>query len=176
MILSIIVLFLSIFLMIIYIIITILSDKITIQEKYIQKILKQRSDLIPSLYEISKNHLNKHKEVFKELINLRKIQFSLNEYEVSFIEFIKNEISLNHEIRFIYNICINNKELQNDKDFLYIKKLVIEKNKLIWQNIENYKKNIKYINNLVKIKNYTILWLFIPSQKRLEFDLLKNIF
>jgi len=140
MILSIIVLFLSIFLMIIYIIITILSDKITIQEKYIQKILKQRSDLIPSLYEISKNHLNKHKEVFKELINLRKIQFSLNEYEVSFIEFIKNEISLNHEIRFIYNICINNKELQNDKDFLYIKKLVIEKNKLIWQNIENYKK------------------------------------
>ncbi|MDD3303086.1 MAG: LemA family protein [Candidatus Gracilibacteria bacterium] len=176
MILSIIVLFLSIFVMIIYIIITILNDKITIQEKNIQKILKQRSDLIPSLYEISRKHINKHKEVFNELISLRKIQFSLNEFEVSFIEFIKNEISLNHEIRFIYNICINNKELQNDKDFLYIKKLVIEKNKLIGQNIENYKKNIKFVNNLVKIKNYTILGLFIPSQKRLEFNLLKNIF
>ena len=65
-----------------------LEDKITTSERIIQKNLRLRSDLIPSIFEISKT-IARHSEVFEEIIKLRKVQFLLNQYEVSLIEFIK---------------------------------------------------------------------------------------
>jgi hypothetical protein len=93
---------LFIILIIYYIIILQLKKSIEQIEDNLQKLLKTRADLIPSLYEISKNYLIKHNNIFEEIIKLRKVQFSLNDYNVSFLEFIKNEMAINHEIRFIY--------------------------------------------------------------------------
>jgi hypothetical protein len=93
---------LFIILIIYYIIILKLKESIEQIEDNLQKLLKTRTDLIPSLYEISKDFLVKHNNIFEEIIKLRKVQFSLNDYNVSFLEFIKNEMAINHEIRFIY--------------------------------------------------------------------------
>ncbi len=167
---------LFIMLIIFYIFILKLKEKIEQIEDKLQKLLKTRTDLIPSLYEISRDYLVKHNDVFEEIIKLRKVQFSLNDYNVSFLEFIKNEMAINHEIRFIYGICTKNKKLNSLWKFIYIKNLIIEKNKSIWTKIDKYKKNINLLNNLIKYKNYTIFWLLLPVHKKLEFNLIKNIF
>ncbi|NDK07896.1 hypothetical protein EOM39_01460 [Candidatus Gracilibacteria bacterium] len=153
-----------------------LNKKINKIEINIQKLLQNRADTIPGLYEISKEYLIKHSKVFEEAIKLRKLQFSLNEYSVSFIEFIKNEIAINHEFSFIFSICTKNKKLSEIKKFKYIKKLIIEKNQKIGIEIENYKKTISLLNNLIIIKNYTVLGFALPLGKRIESDLIKNIF
>lgn len=163
-------------LIIFYFIILSINSKIKNNETSIQKLLKNRTDLIPWLYEISKNHLVKHSNIFEEILKLRKIQFSLNDYNVSFIEFIKNEMSINHEIRFLYWICSKNKKLNSLWKFIYIKNIIIERNKAIWTEMEKYKKNIKLFNSLVKIKNYTFFWLLLPINKKFEINLIKNIF
>ena len=167
---------LFIILIIYYIIILQLKKSIEQIEDNLQKLLKTRADLIPSLYEISKNYLIKHNNIFEEIIKLRKVQFSLNDYNVSFLEFIKNEMAINHEIRFIYWICAKNKELNSIWKFMYIKNLIIARNKSIWTKIDTYKKSINLLNNLIRYKNYTILWLILPVHKKMEFDLIKNIF
>lgn len=163
-------------LVIFYFVILSINTKIKKIESSIQKLLKKRTDLIPWLYEISKGQLVKHSNIFEEFLKLRKIQFSLNDYNVSFIEFIKNEMSINHEIRFIYWICAKNKKLNSLWKFTYIKNLIIERNKLIWTEMEKYKKIIKLFNNLVKIKNYTFFWQLLPINKKFEMNLINNIF
>lgn len=159
-----------------YIVLVKIKNKIDKNERNIQRLLQKRTDLIPWLYEISKPHLVKHNNIYSEILKLRKLQFSLNDYNVSFIEFIKNEMAINHEIRFIYSICTKNKKLNWLWKFNYIKNLVIDKNKNIWTELENYKKSIHFFNNLVAIKNYTLFWLLLPVNKKFEIDLIKNIF
>lgn len=159
-----------------YIVILNIRNKILITEFEIQKLLKKRADLIPWLFEISKTKIIKHNNVFEEALKLRKVQFSLNDYNVSFIEFIKNEMAINHEISFIYNICSKNKELNSLKKFNYIKNLIIERNKKIWTSLEKYKNTIHSYNKLITLKNYTLLWFLLPVNKRMETDLIKNIF
>ncbi len=173
-----IIIFSILFTILVFFYITILKLKANIEtiENKLQKLLKTRADLIPSLYEISKDYLMKHGNVFEEIIKLRKVQFSLNEYDVSFLEFIKNEMAINHEIRFLYWICTKNKKLNSLWKFNYIKNLIIDSNKSIWIKIEKYKKNINLLNSLIKYKNYTILWLILPVHRKMEFDLIKNIF
>lgn len=173
-----IIIFSILFTILVFFYITILKLKANIEsiEYKLQKLLRNRTDLIPSLYEISKEHLVKHNNIFEEIIKLRKVQFSLNEYDVSFLEFIKNEMAINHEIRFLYWICIKNKQLNSLKKFNYIKNLIINRNKSIWTKIDKYKKSINLLNNLIKYKNYTIIWLALPVHKKMEFDLIKNIF
>jgi hypothetical protein len=85
-------------------------------------------------------------------------------------------MAINHEIRFIYWICAKNKELNSIWKFMYIKNLIIARNKSIWTKIDTYKKSINLLNNLIRYKNYTILWLILPVHKKMEFDLIKNIF
>jgi len=159
-----------------YILIYNINIKIKKIESWIQKLLKNRADLIPWLYEISKKHLVKHKNIFDEVLKLRKVQFSLNDYNVSFVEFIKNEMAINHEIRFIYSICVKNKKLNSLWEFNYVKNLIIERNKLIWNQLEQYKKIIVLFNKIILIKNNTIIWLLLPVNKKFEINLIKNIF
>lgn len=176
---TIIIIFLSVFLIsliLIYFFILNLEKIINQVEKNIQFLLQRRTDLIPPIYEISKDYIVKHNQVFEEIIKLRKLQFSLNDYDVSFIEFIKNEMEINHEIKFIYGICNKNKKLIHNSKFNYIKNLIIQRNNEIWQEIENYKIKIKILNYMVNIKNYSIVWFLLPIRKRVEFDLIKNIF
>jgi hypothetical protein len=163
-------------LIIFYIIIINIDIKIKEIEHWIQKVLKNRADLIPGLFEISKKYLVKHNNIFDEVLKLRKVQFSLNDYNVSFIEFIKNEMAINHEIRFIYWICAKNKKLSSLWEFNYIKNLIIERNKLIWIQIEKYKKLITLFNNIIMIKNNSIIWILLPFNKKFELDLINNIF
>ncbi len=159
-----------------YIIILKINSKINTNERLIQKQLLNRADLMPWLYEISKPILVKHSSIFEEVLKLRKVQFTLNDYSVSFIEFIKNEMAINHEISFIYSICSKNKKLNSLSKFSYIKQIIIRRNKIIWDEIENYKKRIHFFNKLILIKNYTLIGLLFPVSKKFESDLIKSIF
>jgi hypothetical protein len=92
-----------------YIYLLVLSNKILELEILIKKLLHQRTDLIPALYEVTKPYLLKHDEIFKEILTLRKLELSLNDSDdVSFIEVLKNERLIHHEMNFIYSICMKN--------------------------------------------------------------------
>ncbi len=164
-IISIIILFLTLF----YIFLLALKSKIWKLELLIKKLLYQRTNLIPSIYEVTKKHLTKHDEIFEEIIKLRKIEFSLNDSNnVSFIEILKNERYIHHEMNFIYSVCLKNKKLENEWRFQYIKELTIDRSYKIWEKVEKYRKIVDTFNNLITIKNYTIIWLFFPINKKVE--------
>lgn len=156
-------------LVVFYIFLLALNIKIHALENLIKDLLKQRTDLIPSLYEITKDFLTKHNEIYDEVLRLRKIEFSLNDNEdATFVEILKNERYIHHEMNFIFNICLKNKKLEKSWKFQYIKELTINRSYLIWEKVEKYRKIVDTLNNLITIKNYTVIWLLLPLNKRIE--------
>lgn len=152
-----------------YLFLLALNSKIWKLEKLIIWLLKQRTDLIPSLYEITENFLTKHNEIFEEVIKLRKVEFTLNDNDnVSFIEILKNERYIHHEMNFIFSVCLKNKKLENNWRFQYIKELTIDRSYKIWEKVENYRKIVDTFNNFITLKNYTIIWLLFPLSKKVE--------
>lgn len=146
-----------------------LNNKVHKLEILIKDLLKQRTDLIPALFEITKNYLTKHNEIYDEILRLRKLEFSLEDNEdVTFVEILKNERFIHHEMNFIYNVCLKNKKLEQFWRFQYIKELTINRSYTIWEKVETYRKIVDTLNNLITIKNYTIIWLFLPLNKRIE--------
>jgi hypothetical protein len=49
---------------------------------------------------------------------------------------------------------------------IYLRDLIIEKSFDIWDLLKLYKNIVKKYNKLIDIKNYTILGLLIPLQKK----------
>nr|MDD3720571.1 hypothetical protein [Candidatus Gracilibacteria bacterium] len=146
-----------------------LNNKVHKLEILIKDLLKQRTDLIPALFEITKNYLTKHNEIYDEILRLRKLEFSLEDNEdVTFVEILKNERFIHHEMNFIYNVCLKNKKLEQFGRFQYIKELTINRSYTIGEKVETYRKIVDTLNNLITIKNYTIIGLFLPLNKRIE--------
>lgn len=142
------------------------DNKLKKLEKQIIFLFEKRTNLVPTLYEITKEYLTKHNEVFDGIINLRKIEFS--NYEEWFIEKINNEIQIHHELNFIFKVINKNPKIQNNWKYLLIKDLFLENSSQIWKKIELYKNIIKKINFLIILKNWTIIWIFINIKKRTE--------
>lgn len=142
------------------------DNKIKKLEDQILKLFEKRTNLVPSLYEISKNYINKHEEVFNEVVNLKKLEF--NNYNSWFIERIANETLIHHELNFIFKIINKHPEIQKNEKFLLIRDLFLENSSKIWKKIELYKNIIKKFNNLLIFKNLTIIWIFIKIEKRTE--------
>ncbi len=154
-----------IILIVIFNIFLILFDKkLKILEKQIILLFEKRTNLVPSLYEITKIYLNKHDEVFKEIIKLRKIEF--NNYNETFIEKIHNETLIHHELNFIFKVANKHQKIQKDEKFLLIRDLFLENSFNIWKKVELYKNIIKKLNKMILLKNLTIIWLFINIEKR----------
>lgn len=136
-------------------------------ENQIILLFEKRTNLVPSLYEITKEYITKHNEVFSQILNLRKIEFS--NYEDNFIERINNEIQIHHELNFIFKVISKHPKIEKNWKYLLIKDLFLENSLEIWKKVELYKNIIKKFNFLLLFKNLTIIWLFIDIKKRNEF-------
>lgn len=143
-----------------------LKRKIDRFEKKIIKQFKEKNNQIPSIYEATKEYLNKHDEVFKEIIKLKKKDFLENIFYNSLIEKLNNYNLIHNELNFIFRICNKNPELSKDSKFLYIKDIIIMKSSKLWNDLELYKKVLSKYNKMIYIKNLTIIWLLIPLHKK----------
>lgn len=161
-----IIIILSILIIIFNAFLVLFDKKLKILEKQIILLFEKRTNLVPSLYDITKQYLNKHDEVFLEILKLRKIEF--NNYNEDFTTRINNETLIHHELNFIFKVSNKHVKIQKDEKFLLIRDLFLENSFEIWKKVELYKKIIKKLNNLLKIKNITIIWMFINIEKRNE--------
>lgn len=148
-----------------YIYLYLLSVKINKLEEIIKKAFLKRTNTIPSVFELSKNHINKHEEIFKEIIRLKKIEFSLNSKAwVKMYEIINIEWLIHHEIDFIFKICNKHDKLLQDWKFLYIRDIIIKHSFDIWKYINIYKEIVLIFNKIIRYKNLTIIWFLLPIE------------
>jgi len=127
-------------------------------------LFEKRTQLVPALYEITKNTLNKHDEIFAEILRLRKIEFG--GYEQSFPQRIATEIRIHHELNFIFKVANANPRLQKNGRFLLIRDLFLENSHEIGQKMAIYKAIIKKMNRLISWKNCTIVGMLFRIEKR----------
>lgn len=149
-----------------YVFVYIVHLKVEKLEKRIKKLFVSRSDAIPGIFEISKKYLSRHNDVFKESIRLRKTELALNNSNTPFYKIIETEWLLHHELNFIFTACNKHALLTEDAKFNYIKEVIVDKSWEIWSKMWLYKNISEKLNTLIKIKNLTLLWLFIPMEKK----------
>lgn len=156
---------------IILIIILIIVIKLTLNdlkniEKEIKNIFKERSSLIPCIFEISSNNIWKHKEVFYESLKLRRQEYiNFREYK-ELNDFMFTEREIEHQIDFLFKIISKHELLEKKGNYKYIKWLIEDKTNLVYKYIFEYKKSVILLNKLIIIKNCTIIWFLIPIKKR----------
>jgi hypothetical protein len=61
---------------------------------------------------------------------------------------------IHNEYNFIFRIANKHPKLQKKWNFIYIRELIIEKSKEIWDMLENYKLKTKLYNKLVLLNFY----------------------
>lgn len=141
------------------------SFKIVKLEKTIKWLFLSRTNLIPPIYEISKDFLTKHEEIFKEIVILRKQEFHAEENNVDFQAFIQIETHLHHELNFIFRACNQHPKLLKEWKFLYVRDLLIDRSISISEKMLLYRNIIKkyqWYRNLYKM---LILWLIFPPKE-----------
>jgi len=139
-----------------------LRIKIDKFEKKIIYIFKEKNNQIPSIYEVTKSYLNKHDEIFNELLSYKKIDISENNFYSNLVEKANTYKNIHNEYDFIFKICNKHPKLEKNYKYLYIKDVIIEKSTELWKKLWIYKKIVSNYNHLIKIKNFTIIWLLIP--------------
>jgi hypothetical protein len=124
-----------------------LDKKIKKLEKIILKLFEDRSNLIPSLYEVTKKYLSKHDEVFSEILKLRKKYLSKS--DESFQKQVNDEIYIHHELNFIFKVANKHQKIQKDSKFLLVRDLFLENSFEIGKKMNLYKEIVKKFNNVV---------------------------
>ena len=143
-----------------------LESKINDLEGKIKTLFSNRTWLISSLFELTKNDLIRHDEIFTNILKYRKIEFSQLDHKDSFYKLINTELLIHNELNFIFKVCNKHPKLMKKWNFIYIRELVINRSSKIWKMIKLYKKIIISYNRFISIKNMTILWLIIPIYKK----------
>jgi len=110
--------------------------------------------------------MSRHSEIFQEILELRKKEFSLVGISKSFEGTLKLEQMIHHEINFIFQVCNKDPKLSKKKEFLYIRDIVLEKSSLIGKQMQTYKKVIEIYNRSIQYKNYTLIGLVLPFSKK----------
>ncbi len=144
----------------------ILNKKIFKLEKSIINKFSSRTNAIPWLYEVTKNYFKKHNEVFKNIVELKKEEFTKIDNNSNFLNILQTEALIHKELNFIFKVCRKNYSLEKNHKFLYVREIIINKSFEIWNKVSLYKNIIKTYNRLINIKNYTIIWLLIPIYKK----------
>lgn len=161
-----IILFLSSLLAAWYIFFAVLSYRIYLFEQKMIQIFSSRTDSITGLYESTKGEVEKHSEIFSEILSLRKKEFSLVSISHTLESFINLEKRIHHEINFIFQVCNKNPKLARKKEFLYMRDIMMEKSMKIWEYMKKYKKIIEIYNKFVRIKNYSLIGIVLPFSKK----------
>ena len=63
----------------VYVFLYIFHKKLEKLETQIVTLFRARTDTIPGIYEVSKEHLTKHEDIFREALRLKKVEFGLLE-------------------------------------------------------------------------------------------------
>jgi len=142
-----------------YFIININKKLIKLENEIIIKFNK-RNYLIPSLHDITKEYINKHSEVFNEILSLR-IYSLENLNNNNFYDVINNEVKIHKELNFIFKLVNHNNKIQKNEKYLLIQDLFIDFSQEIWEKMSLYKKSVHAFNKILKFKNLTIIWIFI---------------
>lgn len=142
-----------------------LKRKIWILEKKIISLFLARTNLIPWIFEVSKDVLIKHNDIFREILALRKLEFTEKENNVEFYQFIETESKVHHELNFIFKICNKHPHLLQDGRFIYLRDLLIDRSMNISENIILYKSISKKINRFISLSRFGLIWLLIPFKE-----------
>ena len=159
---------LSTIVVILFVMLKIKEYQLNILEQHIQTLFIERTWILPSFFEVSKSFLTKHDDIFKELLLLRKQEFSEEWLWYTLFKSYPTKKLIHHEINFIFRICNKHPKLIKAWKFIYLRNLLMEKSSHIGSNISEYKQLVKVFNKLVSIKNKTIIWLFLPLRKKIE--------
>jgi len=155
-------------LIIYYIFLKFYENKVNLLEEKIKKLFLERTALIPWVFEVSDIFLTKHDEIFHEILNLRKIEFSQANNNIPLSETMSTKKLIHHEINFIFKVCNKHPKLIKEWNFIYLRNLIIKKSSKIWKEIEKYKMVTKKLNKLIFYKNLTIIWLLFPISKKVK--------
>ena len=155
-------------LLFLYIFLYLFHRKLWKLEHSIINSFRSRTDVIPSIYEISKKYLTRHQDIFKEVLRLRKNEFSLLEKKQRLYNVIELEEHIHHEINFIFKVCNKHPKLLKNGNFLYISDIVAKKSEKLWWLISLYKMMTKKFNYFIKLKNYSVVWFLLPISRKKE--------
>lgn len=156
------------FFLLFIIFICILKQKIDKLENKIEEKFHEKNNLIPALFETTKQDLVKHDQIFHEILKLRKLDFSEQSLSSRIHHTITTQQKIHKEMDFIFRVCHKHKKLIKDYKFYYIKELIFKRVEELSENVVLYKKIIKKFNKFITIKNITLIWLLIPIQKKEE--------
>lgn len=151
-----------------YVFLYFFQRKLHLLENTIISIFQTRSDILPGIYEISKEYLTKHNDIFRESLTLRKTEFSMIENGVWLNEIIELESHIHHEINFIFKVCNKHPKLLKNGNFIYIRETIIQRSHKLWEMIQLYKTMTEKYNFLIHIKNYSLIGLLLPFSKKIN--------
>lgn len=140
--------------------------KLKRKEWIIQQAFISRTDTITSLFEVTKPYLERHNEIFQEILSLRKKEFHIIEVSQNPIALFEIESKIHHELNFIFQVCNTHPKLLKDKKFLYVRDIVLDKSSLLGKNISEYNRYLTIYNSMVQRKNLSGIWILLPFQKK----------
>ena len=136
-----------------------INNSLQKQEKHIINLFNARTNMIPAVFEITKNFFVQHDKIFENILKYRKqelykyyIQDKTNNTYSEFLRLIHLEELIHHEFNFIFRITNKHPKLLKKWNFIYIRELIINKSAEIWEELADYSTKIKLYNKLVFLK------------------------
>lgn len=156
--------FLAVFNLFIYL----LKEKIEVLEKRIKSKFVSRTNIVPAIFEISKTYISRHSDIFKEILHLRKVEFSEHEGAKNLSEMIITEGLIHHELNFIFKVCNSHPKLLREWKFIYLREVIVQRSIELGKDIDLYRRIIKQYNSLVKVNQVFVIGFFTPLRSKSE--------
>lgn len=134
----------------------------------IDVLFHKKSQIIPALYEITQPYIIKPEEIFAEILRLRLEIFSKRKLLQHFYDTIGLQQKIHKELDFIFRVASKHPKLIKDYKFYYIKETIFDLSQELADNVKLYKTMSKKYNQMRLLKYFTIIWIFIPIEKKEE--------
>lgn len=141
-------------------------NKISLNEIYLIDTFYSKVNKIPALVEIMKKYTN-HPDIFEDILYLHKLGIIYNIKSV--YDLLELNLRIHKEFQFLMKLSAKIPELHRDWNFLYIRDYVVFYEKKIEKDINSLKKDFEDYNNLIRKKNFSILWFLFYVQEKLVF-------
>ncbi len=151
-----------------YAVVFLFNKKLNHLEFKILNAFSRRTNILPGLFEITREVIVKHDQVFAHSLTLRKEEFARMSISDPLFKFMDLEVDLHKEITFIHKVCMKHPKMIKNVKFIYLRGLLMDRSNEIGTQLERYKKFVKTFNKLVMLKNITVLGLLIPISKKQE--------
>ena len=138
-----------------------INKSIKKQELEITSLFNRRTNLIPAIFEVTKNTFSKHDEIFTDILKYRKkelYRYYEKEYtdnlENEFIKLIHLEELIHHELNFIFKVANKHPKLAKKWNFIYLRELLIQRSYILWKLLQDYKEKVRLYNKLILLPIY----------------------